>query len=476
MFKKLSTMGKMLSQMMGMGIVMGMIFPVYAGFFVKWIPERKVYFIVGCLLAGIIVGLVNYLIANKTLVKPLKMIIKKADLAAQGNLTVTISLQGRDIIGMLAESMNKMFKNTENLVRQLRESSAMVNKAGSEFIASTRTAEEAISEIEQTAEQMVKSSTMQNNRVMEARDAINEMADVNLSCTNQQLASVQSATSVISDMLGSLEKTRSAGEAILSSSAQALRLAVEGKDVIKESLAGMNVIKNNVHSSSSKIAELKIYSEKIGDICFKIDEIADRTNLLALNAAIEAARAGEHGKSFAVVADEVRKLADQSTLANNEINRLAQEIAAGVQEAISSMDQGIIHVDKEVVTGEKTSDAFMKIASAAEETNRNIEVMTSIIDTVVTHSNEVSQAIDQVNRTTEEQLRHTEDAENMRKRIHGIFEELTAISAQNKSIGETVSAEISSLDKIISAIRQSSFELATTSEQLDKDVQTFTIE
>lgn len=474
MFKGLSTMGKMLSQMICMGIIMGIIFPIYAGFFVNWIPERKVFFILGCLLAGLIVGLVNFLIANKTLLKPLNHIIKTANLAAGGNLTVAINLLGRDIIGILANSMNTMFKNTENLVKQLRDSTAMVNEAGHGFIASTRTAEKAIGEIEQTAAQMVKSSTLQNSRVVEASDTINEMADVNLSCTNQQLASVQSATSVISDMLESLEQTKEAGATILSSSAEALRLAVEGKDVIREGLLGMNVIKNNVHASSAKIAELKTYSEKIGDICYKIDEIADRTNLLALNAAIEAARAGEHGKGFAVVAEEVRKLADQSTLANNEINRLAQEIAAGVQQAISLMDQGIVCVDKEAITGEKTSDAFLKIAAAAEETNRNTKVMTSVIDAVVTHSDEVSGAVEQVNRTTEAQLQYTTDIDNMRKRIHDIFEELTAISAQNKAIGETVSAKISSLESIMSSIKYSSSELASTAEKLNSNVQVFT--
>ena len=51
------------------GLVIGAIFPVFAGFFVKWIPERKLAFYICCLLAGYIVGLFSFYIVKTILLK-----------------------------------------------------------------------------------------------------------------------------------------------------------------------------------------------------------------------------------------------------------------------------------------------------------------------------------------------------------------------------------------------------------------------
>jgi len=92
-----NTMANMFWKMVGIGVVMGIIFPVYAGFFVNWIPERKLFFIIGCLIAGLIVGVVNYLIAFKTLLKPITVMSKHARKMAHGDLTETIDIIGRRV-------------------------------------------------------------------------------------------------------------------------------------------------------------------------------------------------------------------------------------------------------------------------------------------------------------------------------------------------------------------------------------------
>ena len=46
------------------GLVMGIIFPIYAGFFVEWIPSKKLAFDIGCLIAGCFVGLFSFYVVN----------------------------------------------------------------------------------------------------------------------------------------------------------------------------------------------------------------------------------------------------------------------------------------------------------------------------------------------------------------------------------------------------------------------------
>jgi methyl-accepting chemotaxis protein len=58
-----------------------------------------------------------------------------------------------------------------------------------------------------------------------------------------------------------------------------------------------------------RMATIRLFAGKIGDITMMIDGIAFQTDILALNAAVEAAPAGAEGRGFAVVANEVRSLA-----------------------------------------------------------------------------------------------------------------------------------------------------------------------
>lgn len=64
----------------------------------------------------------------------------------------------------------------------------------------------------------------------------------------------------------------------------------------------------------------------------QLNSIQSKQKILALNANIEAARAGEAGKGFVVVANEVEKLSQNSSVLNNEITDLVNEISGVVNQ------------------------------------------------------------------------------------------------------------------------------------------------
>ncbi|MCR5210325.1 MAG: PocR ligand-binding domain-containing protein [Lachnospiraceae bacterium] len=59
----------------------------------------------------------------------------------------------------------------------------------------------------------------------------------------------------------------------------------------------------------------------------ELKKIQNSQKILSLNANIEAARAGEHGRGFSIVASEVGKLSDNSSVVNERIEKLVNEIS-----------------------------------------------------------------------------------------------------------------------------------------------------
>ena len=65
---KLKPMTKIMIALCVFGISMGMFFPIYAGFFIEWVPGKRVPFVLGCLIAGLIVGMFGFLMVRFILI------------------------------------------------------------------------------------------------------------------------------------------------------------------------------------------------------------------------------------------------------------------------------------------------------------------------------------------------------------------------------------------------------------------------
>jgi methyl-accepting chemotaxis protein len=162
--------------------------------------------------------------------------------------------------------------------------------------------------------------------------------------TEGQASSLAQTAATMEEMAATVKSNAESAATANTLASDTARRAERGQDVVLETAAAMNRIKDSAH--------------KISDIISVIDGIAFQTNLLALNAAVEAARAGEAGRGFAVVAAEVRTLAQRSSQAAKDITGLigdsTSHVAAGVQltetagGALRDIVEGIIVVAKTV--------------------------------------------------------------------------------------------------------------------------------
>ena len=229
-------------------------------------------------------------------------------------------------------------------------------------------------------------------------DRLSSGADALAERTEQQIRSLSSTTSAISDLHGLID--------------QGSRSASSAHEIV--SAAQQKAEAGTVIMSETQIAMERITSEskEISKIVELIEQIAFQTNLLALNAGIEAARAGEAGRGFSVVASEVRALAHRSSEAATQIGRM--------------------------------------IESSAKETKTGVELVSKTHDTLEAIRGMVTEALDQVTETT----RSIQEQSSGLNDITGQAKQLDQLAQQNREMFRQTRSETDTLAQQVQAPRE----------------------
>ena len=175
---------------------------------------------------------------------------------------------------------------------------------------------------------------------------------------------------------GNLQMVATATHEIESSIAEIARNAVSVAEAAEQS-------RNLSVESKASILSLRASSNGVAKVADLIASIATQTSVLALNANIEAARAGVHGKGFSVVASEVRKLAGQTASATSEIQAKVCAIGADIGKAISAIDSIASHT-------EELSGLSHQMAAAAEEQHLATQEMAQNLEHAAHRTSEIA--------------------------------------------------------------------------------------
>ncbi|MHC9086809.1 methyl-accepting chemotaxis protein [Luteimonas sp. RIT-PG2_3] len=284
---------------------------------------------------------------------------------AEGDLTVKATVT-EDMTGAIADSINFAVEQLRSLVQTINDTSVQVASSAQETQA--------------TAMHLAEAAEHQAQEINSATDRISEIA-----------------TSINQVSRNSAESADVAQRSV--------RIATKGAGVVRETIAGMDSIRDQIQETSKRIKRLGESSQEIGSIVELINDISEQTNILALNAAIQAASAGEAGRGFAVVADEVQRLAERASSATKRIETLVQTIQADTNEAVSSMEQTTSEVvagarlaeDAGTALGEIESvstslaDLIEGISSAAQQQSAAASNITSAMNTIQSITAQTSQ-------------------------------------------------------------------------------------
>jgi methyl-accepting chemotaxis protein len=347
------------------GLLMGVVFPLYAQFFVEWKPGMKGWFIVGCLVAGTTIGIVNYYLVNWVLLRKLRRISTVANAISNKDITFQCQIESHDVIGEIVTSFNRMAEALREMISQINTATGKLNDASQDLTHSTHSSSQQL---------------------------------------QQQQAETEHVVHAIDNMSGTIQQvTRHAGEAAEAAD-EAQHNTENGKRVVLTTIDNIEALAADVERSAGVLDSLQQDSEAIGGVLDVIRGIAEQTNLLALNAAIEAARAGESGRGFAVVADEVRSLAGRSHQATQEIQAMIERLQAGSRDAVSAMQQSRERAQHSVSQAADAGSSLEAIAQAVRNINAMNSEIAAAADEQLTVAREVTRNMTTIRELTDESV------------------------------------------------------------------------
>ncbi|WP_444995636.1 methyl-accepting chemotaxis protein [Aliikangiella sp. IMCC44359] len=181
-------------------------------------------------------------------------------------------------------------------------------------------------------------------KLANATDATQNISMELAQASRNQAQEITGASAAINEMAVSIEQVSANASESATVAEKSVDIAKKGGEVVRNTIQGMDTIREQIQETSKRIKRLGESSQEIGDIVSLINDISDQTNILALNAAIQASMAGEAGRGFAVVADEVQRLAERSGNATKQIEALVKTIQTDTNEAVISMEASTAEV------------------------------------------------------------------------------------------------------------------------------------
>jgi methyl-accepting chemotaxis protein len=315
--------------------------------------------------------------------------------AISGSVTAVTADQVRG----LARATSSM-EVVNGRVREIADSAQALNESVEE-------ASSSVLELGAAGEQLEGTASALSSRVGEVSSSIEQMVrsvrHVSENAESLAQAAVETSASM-DEIANSMREVDARAEETASLSRQVVASAEKGREKVRQTIEGMDAIRDATEIAEQVIRSLGSRSKEIGAIVDVIDDVADETNLLALNAAIIAAQAGEHGRAFSVVADEIKDLADRVLASTKEIGGLIRAVQDEAVSAIGAIERGTASVASGVELSAEAGVSLEEITRAARESGTRIGGIVTAVQEQARAAGHVVELMEKV-RTGVDQIR-----------------------------------------------------------------------
>lgn len=313
---------------LGFGICMGLLFPLYALLFAEFKTASLLFlFSVGCVVAGILVGVFGYIINTRSIIAMAKSVIGVMEAIPAG---VPVDIQALrvdsdDILGRLIDSFSKsltLFQESMDIFRKTAGSTISISDDVEHNLTTTMESSRILVKtidlignaaneldihnvkMEEGFDLLTKAILLNVTNIIELYTSINEFG-LTIFKQTENFNQLMGTMTLIEESIGSMGEKRHNTLFALQEN-----LGFRVQETVDTSLGIFDGIKNSLDA---------------------IDGIAERTNILSINAAIEAARLGKEGNGFRIIAGNIKVLA-------TEVHTLTSNIESQMQSGEKSLN------------------------------------------------------------------------------------------------------------------------------------------
>ncbi|CAM2999731.1 methyl-accepting chemotaxis protein [Paenibacillus sediminis] len=380
--------------------------------FVKATNKLLYVTLVIVVVAALLAVLIGYYIV-RIVGRPLVKLAKLMEEGERGNLKVRTHFKGKDEIGRLGVSFNRMMQQIAKLVDQTNVSAKEVLATAqqlSEVSKSTAiTAGEVASatqEIAQGAASMAveaeKGNMLTENIGVKMNTVVESNKSMELAADRVQQVSKQ-GEEYMHELVQKTNKT-----------AQMNQVVVENSDQLKQST-----------SSIRKILQVMV-------------DMTQQINILSVNATIEAARAGVAGKGFMVIADRIRELADQSKQSIEMVSGITDEIQKGIEATTVALRQAAPLFTEQMESVHEASGIFENVRGQMEDFLEQINNSTASVNELIESQQVLTETISSVSAVVEQTTASTEEVASMSSEQYLVSEKLVSLSNKLQELSDTL--------------------------------------